>query len=213
MIDKNKNKIAQLGCCDSLWGRTWYSEWKNDDDRLRLKFILTNLKGKSVLDLGCSDGIISIEAARQGLFSVGVNMNSKELEMAHAFLEKEDEYVKNRATFLTHDIEDFETSASFDNIICAEVLEHQVDPEVIVRKIHEIADNSTNIIITVPNRNVKEGYNARWELAGIHIQFFNIDSLSALLGKYFSNITFSSLYDDGKIHDAPFLLVVVNGKK
>ena len=213
MIDKATNKINQINCPDCLYHRTWNTAWENNDDRIRLNFVIKQVEGKSVMDIGAGDGIMSIELGRLGKFVCGVNINPTELGQAREHLSKEQDYVRKNVIFVQEDIESYFPMAKYDNIICSEMLEHTVVPEDILGKIHMIATATTKIIITVPNRLVNQG-SPRWELPGIHIQEFTKDRLKNMLDKHFKDITFHNMYDPNNTkEEGPFIMVTCYAKK
>ena len=48
------------------------------------------------------------------------------------------------------DINDFEPGVQFQNLICAEVLEHVPDPIAVLAKISNLVETNGKVIITVP---------------------------------------------------------------
>lgn len=216
MIDREKNRRNQLhGGEDNLSNRTWYKGWECNDDRIRVKLVTENVEGDVVIDLGCADGIMCIELARMNKTAIGVNMNQVGINMALKNLDNEIcEDVRKRVTFIWSDIENLKlekiSEVSFptviDTILCCETLEHVYDPKEIMEKMKEIGKPNAKVIITVPNRAVKDGYMARWELRGIHIREFTKETLNDLLKDYLNEITFYQMYGEITDSEAPFLI-------
>jgi len=207
MIDREQNRKNQLyGGEDNLANRTWLKSWENDDDRIRMKLVLDNSEGLWVTDLGCSDGVMTIELARKGKFVIGVNMNQKGIDMAINNVSKEEKDIQDKVLFVKSDIENFEWHFKFDTLLCCEVLEHVYDPTEILNKIKELGKQNAKVIITVPNRNVKQGYMPRWELPGIHIREYTKETLTKQLEVVLQDIEFFTMYDNEDNDKCPFLI-------
>jgi len=52
--------------------------------RQRINWMCRQVEGKNVIDIGCSQGIVSILLARQGFEVVGVDIDDKAIEYANA---------------------------------------------------------------------------------------------------------------------------------
>ncbi|HEY6728031.1 MAG TPA: methyltransferase domain-containing protein, partial [Polyangiaceae bacterium] len=72
--------------------------------RDRIAWVLSKISGPRVLDIGCSQGIVSILAARGGHQVLGVDVEQPQIEFAKAQLEQEAEDVRARARFLLADM-------------------------------------------------------------------------------------------------------------
>lgn len=208
MQNREQNKTNQLRCPDALSNRVWNDEWRCEDDRIRVKLVTDNVIGGKIIDLGCADGIMCIELARKGKQVIGVDMNPGTIQKAKDLLSKETYQVSRNVQLVCADIEDIILNGKrADTIICCETLEHVFSPNEIFKTMRMIGRAGTKIIITVPNRNVKKGYMARWELAGIHIREFNKDNLTELMSKYCKDIKFYSMYQEAQDDECPFLIV------
>src|SRR6185503_17193122 len=91
--------------------------------------MVSKIRGDRVLDIGCSQGITSILAARQGRQVVGVEVEEPAIEYARRAVAGEPEEVRARIRLVHADIhgEDLE-GQRFDTVVLGEILEHLSEP-------------------------------------------------------------------------------------
>lgn len=116
----------------------------------RLHWISAQVKGDEVLDIGCSQGIGPILLARAGHRVTGVDIDSKVISEARAYLEVEPKDVQDRVRFLHADAADLPVEGAYDTVVLGEILEHLEDPGHLI----EIAANHLapggRLVVTVP---------------------------------------------------------------
>ena len=119
--------------------------------KLRLDLIAGyyDLGGKRVLDVGCGNGVYTVEIAKIARFVLGVDLNEKFIEEAMKVREREG--VQN-VKFECCSIEEFEYKEKFDVAIMMEVLEHVTDEEEVLFKIKELLSENGYLILFVPNK-------------------------------------------------------------
>ena len=172
---------------------TSYQKRRLAPDRLR---IAKKHCGKMIIDVGCGNGEYVKYFHQNGYQSFGVDYKAFPSwnENVNLFERKD-----------IHNLSDFD-DASFDSIICFEVLEHVDDVEEILRQFFRICRK--NVIISVPNCNDEELLNAKgfsyshWK-DPTHINFFKSEELSRLI----INAGFSSVSVEGinKVNAGYFL--------
>lgn len=119
--------------------------------RERIAWVLSQLAGTRVLDIGCSQGIVSILAARAGYEVLGVDIEQPQIDFALAELEREPEEVRARARFLLADMLIADLGEQrFDTIILGEVLEHLEAPRKLLERAGEFLAPSGRFVITTP---------------------------------------------------------------
>ena len=165
-----------------------------EDDLQRVERVLSLPFGKKVLDVGCSDGTVTLMAAeRWGCDEVvGVDVAGSAVEEARANARKRG--LEQSARFSVSFIEDLDyPDGVFDTVCATETLEH-VAPgcfNACLENLVRMLKPTGNIIVTVPNRYPDSSYieqkRDRWRWPAHH-HFFSSLSLSYVLGKYFSNI-------------------------
>ena len=120
-------------------------------DIKRLEFIKTKLAqfipvNGTVLDVGCGNGIISLQLGKQGYQVHGIDMSDKSIENAKR---------KNPFSNVTFSVVDAESLRAagqrYKAIVCSEVLEHLHQPAGLVKQLHEILDDNGILLVTVPN--------------------------------------------------------------
>jgi len=106
------------------------------------------LGNKTVLEVGCGAGIISLELAKTAKKVVGIDVTETGLDfgrkLASALNYSHVEFKKGDAEHLEFEDE------SFDVIVCSEVLEHLLDPSKAVSEFHRVLKRDGTLIITTP---------------------------------------------------------------
>ena len=118
--------------------------------RIRARIIFKELAiiEKENLDIGCGDGIFSIELAKRGCGVVGVDLNVKSVNYAKYFSKRSEvkiDFLVGDACHLPF------ANESFDIILCSEVLEHIKDDKGAIREIERVLKQNGLLILTVPS--------------------------------------------------------------
>jgi len=123
-----------------------------DKARARIDWIVESVTGQTVLDVGCSEGIVSLLLARRGRTAVGVDINPAAIDAAHALIASEPDVVREKLTFLVKDIQSdvSEFGRKFDSIVIGEVLEHLTSHGALLTACKDILAADGKIIITTP---------------------------------------------------------------
>jgi SAM-dependent methyltransferase/spore maturation protein CgeB len=103
----------------------------------------------SVLDVGCSQGIVSILLAREHHTVVGVDSCADAIRFAERALAKESGAVQGRVRFVECDVRDL-PQCLFDSVLLGEVLEHQTRPADLLRHVLGHVAERGRLIITTP---------------------------------------------------------------
>lgn len=118
-----------------------------------LEEALYGIQGKSVLDLGCGDGVLSYHIARSGGFVSGVDLCEYAIEYAK-------KQTAQRGISINFSVQDacataFLTS-SFDAVVSNEVIEHLDEPERLLREIERVLKPGGIAVISTPIRVTKK---------------------------------------------------------
>ncbi len=174
--------------------------------------------GERCLDVGCSDGAITIILGRSGKRIKGIDILPEAIEKAKARLAKEPTEIRKRVSFACVPAESFLMGETFDTIYLTEVLEHipiDIDRQLLAKYASALAPGG-NMVVSVPNRMAAERYVAerrtRWFFGG-HVTHFTALSLKRLLTEYFSSVTFHTLPGDERPQDGVFLICDCKGRK
>jgi 2-polyprenyl-3-methyl-5-hydroxy-6-metoxy-1,4-benzoquinol methylase len=120
-------------------------------DIKRLEFIRKNLfstlpANGRVLDVGCGNGIISLQLGKDGFNIKGIDVSDKAIQKAQA---------NNPFANVTFEVADAEklkaSGETFDAIVCSEVLEHLNNPGRLLRELIPILKDTGILLVTVPN--------------------------------------------------------------
>ncbi len=152
----------------------------------RIQWMLEQLGDSSpALEVGCSQGIISLLAARKGLRITGVDVEAASLEHARALLAQEPPKVQEKASFNKASVYDlpFEQDR-FEAVLFGETLEHLDRPERALEQICRVLKPGGRLILTTPL-----GFLYDPE----HVQTFLPDDLAALVSKGFQGETLQVL--------------------
>ena len=71
--------------------------------RRRIDWMVDEVRGPLVLDVGCSEGILEVLLARRGLTVTGVDVDPDTLDFARLLLAKEPDEVRERVRFVQGD--------------------------------------------------------------------------------------------------------------
>lgn len=144
----------------------------------RIHWICDHAVGKSVLDVGCSQGIGSILLGRRGFSVCGMDVNEQAIYFAQNLLNEESETTQKNVIFRCDDFIEYAIGkVKADTVIFGEVLEHLTRPDLFIVKAYQVLNESGTLIITVPF-----GINDDPD----HKQTFYFSRLYRMIFKYFT---------------------------
>lgn len=133
------------------------SEFKplHEINPLRLGYIdrIASISGKAVLDVGCGGGILTESMAGLGAKVTGIDLAEKSLQVAKLHLLESGKQVEYRKVAVEALAE--ERPASFDVVVCMEMLEHVPDPAGIVAACAKLVKPDGHVFFSTLNRNPK----------------------------------------------------------
>lgn len=184
------------------------------DDIQRVKKVLSLPFGEKVLDVGCSDGSVTIEIAKKNTVKkiIGVDIASSAIKEAREKCRSLKQSLKRKISFQEDFIEDLDFPDNyFDTISACETLEHigQGQLKKAIDNLVRMLKKDGNMIITVPNRKPAKNYvmqkRDRWKWP-THYNFFTFNSLKNILKRYFKIVVFYPLYKMEKVEDSIYLI-------
>jgi SAM-dependent methyltransferase len=103
------------------------------------------------LDAGCGNGSLSVLAAKRGHEVIAISNDEAALRRARSFFKKGR---ANNVTFELGNLYELGTwqEASFDQVVCSEVIEHLSDDKIVVRHFFRVLRPGGQLILCVPNR-------------------------------------------------------------
>jgi methionine biosynthesis protein MetW len=179
---------------DEYWsGTTGWSPPPGLDDDLRAWIDPLMVRGRKALDVGCGDGArYGARVRASGVEIHGVDIS--EVAVASARARGIDARVASLEDPLPH------ADASFDVVVCLEVLEHLVSPVTVVREIRRVLKPGGFALMSVPNSafwttRVELLFTGHFNPRGSpvtqraypwrdpHLRFFTFSSIAAMLAE------------------------------
>jgi SAM-dependent methyltransferase len=117
--------------------------------RERIHWICTNVTGKKVLDVGCSQGVVSVILARESFAVVGLDIRDDVIEYANTKKKELHESQQEHLQFVAGTLVEIQDK-DFDTIVLGEVLEHQAQPLQLLDSCLERLKDDGQLVITVP---------------------------------------------------------------
>ena len=119
--------------------------------RNRIDWMVANTGPGTVLDIGCSQGIVAIHCARAGANCSRLDRESMPIKYANHLREKEPPAVQARVQFGLSDVlQDDLPNHTFDTVLLGEILEHQSDPQRLLRVAVSLAGEGGRVVVTTP---------------------------------------------------------------
>jgi 2-polyprenyl-3-methyl-5-hydroxy-6-metoxy-1,4-benzoquinol methylase len=118
--------------------------------RERIHWIVKNVQGQEVLEVGCSEGFTSILLGREGKNVLGIDYSSSAIKDALKNLDKEEEETKKHVQFEHCNFLVKKFEKKFDVVILGEVLEHIFDLDTFFEKVTNLTKEQGSIILTIP---------------------------------------------------------------
>ncbi len=126
-------------------------EESKNNTRNRINWIMNNIKdSKEILDIGCSQGIISLLMAREGKNVKAIDIQEEAINFANDLLKKEFYDVKNNINFECINFNEYHEKNIYDTVVATEVIEHVEEPVEFINHINKFLVNEGKVVITVP---------------------------------------------------------------
>lgn len=222
--EKYKDQIKRVFCQDKIDENV-----KNmiQDDIRRIELIKKFNYGRSVLEVGCSDGSASIKIAEnlnvQKVLGIDIRksaINDGKKLVKDLLKRKEiDKKIADKIKLENYTVENFPLKfGKFDSVCAYEIFEHMAPQDMLpaFQHLYKFIKKDGKFFISVPNRFPNEKYDklkrTRWKWFD-HRNFFSKLSLDIFLRNFFNSVKFYPLYPNEKIKDSLYLICECKGKK
>jgi len=110
---------------------------------------LDDVKGKTVLDVGCGDGALTYRIAERGADIIGIDNSEEGIKLAKEIFNKK----KMPANFILASAYNMPLkNNSIDCAVLSDVIEHVREPERLLKEIKRLLRNNGKLVISTPYR-------------------------------------------------------------
>lgn len=169
--DSNSRYVLFRKLFQNSW---WWDLWLKFDGDISFHAVPGNGR---LLDVGCNEGRGLIRYQRSGFSVEGLELNSKAAETARS----------KGFTVYGSTLEGFVSDKKYDVIVLSNVLEHSLNPGIMLQHIHRLLNPGGQVWISCPNsrswlRSVFGRYWINWHVP-FHVVHFSPDTLTGILKK------------------------------
>lgn len=149
-------------------------------------YVMPLIKGKTVFEVGCSDGYGSFLLAKHAKKITALDLDKQIIDYA------KNKYKRKNLSFIYGDILNLPVKEKYDVIISFQVIEHIKPVDVYLGQISKALKPKGIFIVTTPNRKIRlrDGQKP-WNR--FHVQEYEHRQLRNLLSKYFSDVEIKGL--------------------
>ncbi len=145
-------------------------------------------EGHLLLDAGCGEGRHCFGALERGARVVGLDLDFEAMRLAHRRLRSRGEELESTGTMLQGNTFGLPfADATFDRVICSEVMEHVHDYGAAVAELARVTKPGGRIAVTIPTATSEHLYlrlgDDYFESPGGHIRIFKPRDLAKALGR------------------------------
>ena len=128
----------------------WGSERVIEHVRERIDWLARHVRGKTILDIGSSEGVLALVLAQEGCCVTSLSASTDAVSVVERVLEQESEDVRKRLHFKTASLLDEDLSGSFDTIVIGGVGELLDDLGTVIQKAEKCLTHAGRLIVLAP---------------------------------------------------------------
>lgn len=155
-----------------------------------IKFVTSRLKKGRVLDVGCGTGYVTVNCAKLGFETVGIDISEEMVRLTNTLAEFTLGKPSGKIAHVLGMEEVSKLGKRFDNVLCLDVIEHIKDDRYVFGHLHDALTQDGRLILSVPA--IPWLYGKRDQMLG-HFRRYSKSILRNLLEEqYFSTIELRS---------------------
>lgn len=150
-----------------------------------IQYVGSHPELKTGLDIGTFDGCLAVRltALNQGRFICDAqDIKTKELDFAKDVVKKKG---LGTTIYTGSAIERFETDKKYDIIFLMEMLEHTIEPQVVLKKVYSLLNDNGTLMVTVPDKFGGFGRDQDELFNGAHLRDYTEETLKEEVSTYF----------------------------
>ncbi len=170
----------------------------------RIRNILETTHVSKILDYGCGAGTLAFYLASKGYQVNGVDISSRAINLAKESANRM--RLKNIKFTVVKSID--KEKASYDLVICTEVIEHVKNDSILLRKLFEVLKKGGYLYLSTPSYTAplyKLGLLSKFDASVGHLRRYNVDKLATKLRNLGFEIENVSI-EEGIIRNSLFTL-------
>lgn len=116
-----------------------------------------NIKNKTILDVGCEAGYITVQLAKKGAIVTGIDLIKEPIIKLKQTINNEPKKIRRRIKLKVADATNLPfKSNNFDLILATEVIEHITQLEKFISGAAKVLKPEGQLLITFPNENLRQ---------------------------------------------------------
>ena len=129
----------------------YHQQVLTDEEKLeQANWMVQQISGNHVLDIGCGNGLKPIYLGREGKFVLGIDADTDQIKAANQHLKSEEKEIQQFVTFEQANFFLKEFNSTYDTVMLQHVLEHVADIDTFFTKAASLVSETGKIVIAIP---------------------------------------------------------------